>query len=681
MSKTKRENCAFGVHFDIHVNNTGRAYIGNKYDPSEVEDFIKAVKPDYLQTDTKGHYGLSPYPTKVGATCHLDANVDVLKSWREITKKYGVALFAHHSSVFDVSAVDRHPEWAARNENGEIISVIPKDEHGEGADLRNDTCPAFHYISTFGPYVDEQLIPQLVEIANEYELDGVWMDGEVWANQFDYSVWAAQEYKKRFGRPLPKKGDEDYHNFVQFLRQGCREYIDHWTSEVHKQSPDFQIASAWGYTMLMPEKPIDNINFISGDFLGFDGPNFGRFCSRCMSNHGKPWDIMAWGVNTGPEYSFGNDCVYVKEGIQLCQEAAVALSVGGGFQYCVPQKNGGIPRFLIEPTMQVADFYRARQPFCFRAKHVHQVAVILSEASGYHNDSYVFNHSHHTNNSAFAALSAAMDNQYSAEVLMSYQVIERDISDYGLIIVPEVEDFEPEIREKLINYVENGGSLIIVGANSPKYFADVLGVEIEDGIKGNNFLHIEEKNGFFASMYTKYCVIKDVKDDVEVLNRFYTKYMPKSYSLSKDEVSYVATTVRNYGKGKIAGIYYDYTPYHKDQRSAGSRRVFASVMEILFPEPMVKVDGSHLVDVSIMTKDGKLCVNLVNMGGKAFSGVDKTFDELPPICDLKIEIAYDKAPKSVWIEPEHVKPDYVYEDGKIRFGLDRLDIHSVIVIE
>ena len=48
-NRKKRADCAFGVHFDLHANLTDRNHVGEKYDPTSVEEFIQRVKPDYLQ--------------------------------------------------------------------------------------------------------------------------------------------------------------------------------------------------------------------------------------------------------------------------------------------------------------------------------------------------------------------------------------------------------------------------------------------------------------------------------------------------------------------------------------------------------------------------------------------------------------------------------------------------------
>jgi hypothetical protein len=60
----------------------------------------------------------------------------------------------HYSGIWDDKAVADHPDWAAINANGK-----PNDRA----------------TSVFGPYADTLMIPQLRELAEEYDVDGVWV--------------------------------------------------------------------------------------------------------------------------------------------------------------------------------------------------------------------------------------------------------------------------------------------------------------------------------------------------------------------------------------------------------------------------------------------------------------------------------------------------------------------------
>ncbi|HQM69388.1 MAG TPA: hypothetical protein PK521_08780 [Bacteroidales bacterium] len=123
-----------------------------------VQTIIDRVQPDYIQTDCKGHTGYTSYPTKVGNPAPGFVG-DPLRIWREVTARNGVALYMHYSGVWDTRAIELHPEWAAL--------------HADGTRDKEKT-------SVFGTYVDQLLVPQLKELAGDYDVDGVWVDGECW---------------------------------------------------------------------------------------------------------------------------------------------------------------------------------------------------------------------------------------------------------------------------------------------------------------------------------------------------------------------------------------------------------------------------------------------------------------------------------------------------------------------
>ena len=98
MNRKNRKECFFGVHFDFHAM-PGET-VGAVYEPEVVAKMLDTVKPDFVQCDTKGHPGLSSYPTKAGNQADEIAH-DVLRMWRDLTSERGIRLYAHHSGLFD----------------------------------------------------------------------------------------------------------------------------------------------------------------------------------------------------------------------------------------------------------------------------------------------------------------------------------------------------------------------------------------------------------------------------------------------------------------------------------------------------------------------------------------------------------------------------------------------------
>ena len=90
MKRKRRTDSFFGMHFDFHAK-CDQENIGSTADPEQINRLLKRVKPDFIQCDTKGHFGYSSYPTKVGLSSPNQA-ADILRMWRDVTEKNNVAL-------------------------------------------------------------------------------------------------------------------------------------------------------------------------------------------------------------------------------------------------------------------------------------------------------------------------------------------------------------------------------------------------------------------------------------------------------------------------------------------------------------------------------------------------------------------------------------------------------------
>lgn len=649
--KKKRRESFFGMHFDFHAK-PGQTNIGEFCDYDAVDLLLREVKPDYIQCDTKGHNGISSYPTKVGNPAP-QMKGDILKMWREVTEKYDVALYAHHSGVLDAAAVAGHPEWAALNVEGKM------------SDQKWET-------SVFSPYVDELLIPQLIEIANEWRLDGAWVDGECWGAIEDYSEWARAAYKKETGLDLPAEDDAGgREKFREFCRDGFRRYLDHYCDEVHRRAPGFEIASNWMFTSYTPDRPNGKTDFISGDYSQKDSMRTAFFEGRALQNSKCPWDLMAWGFN--------ERCT--KETSQLCAEAAAVIALGGGFQVYNPQLIGSVQKCAIPIWKKTAEFCREREDVCHKATPHHEGAVLLSSRAIQAHKQNLFRWASSWNPSpteygldTHGLLYALLDAGYSTEVLLSYQfddMSDGELSQYAFIAVSNLDVIEENIRERLGKYVKNGGNVVICGVDSASIFAKELGVKIL-GIDADIdavYPFTRGRRGMLKSSFLDVAVA-----DADVIGRCSLKFS------TNDTESKIFSTRRRDGKGAWIGIYSNFGLY-KDAASAGARDAIEDAISSVYPRKAVEISGTHEIQVILTEKNGALNVNLLNVSGHHSDPSFANFDEITPMYNIAVSIAYPNEPSCITEMPSGRKLDFCREDGRITLTLDKLEIHSVIVIK
>jgi hypothetical protein len=654
--RLRRKDCFLGFHFDLHPSLRDNA-LGRDVTDEMVEQFLAKTKPDYVQYDYKGHVGYVGYPSKVSTSA---PNIkDSLEVWRRVTARNGVALFIHFSGVLDGLAVQDHPEWARLDAAGE------RD--------RQQT-------STFGPYVDERMIPQLKEAIEKYDVDGVWVDGECWGTKPDYSPAAVKAWREASGMEPPKKpGDPGWQQFLEFHRQQFRKYVKHYADVLHAFKPTFQIASNWLYTTYVPERPELPVDYLSGDYLGNASISTARLEARYLDAVGKPWDLMAWGFQRG-----GAEGISHKPSMQLNQEAMIVLMQGGGFQvYYQPTRAGKLDEKLVDVMTKVASFCRARQALSHKSESVPQIGLVFSKKSLYEYTAppprparpgappqpepapRLFGGWGNMVNPARGLLDALVENHYSVDVIPDWKLAEV-AAQYPMLAVPDWGNLGEETKEVLAGYVNKGGQMLLVGAANGALFARELGVTLTDRASDQPaFVTGEEVFGNMRGLW------QDVEPgSAEVIESRYP-----TYDATRD--AKCAATLSKFGAGRIAAIYGPVGGVFAATHAAAPRQFVKRVVDRIF-KPMAQVEGPPTVDVALRRKNGKLLLHLGNCTGMQVAADYSASDFVPAVGPLRISVRMQQKPARVTLEPQGRALAGSWKDGVWSGTLDRLDVHAIV---
>lgn len=641
-----RAHSYFGLHFDFHAGPDCKE-VGKNVDAAMVNNLIDKVKPDFIQVDCKGHPGYSSYPTKVGNPVPGFVR-DQLRIWRDVTAERGVSLYMHYSGVWDSRSVELHPNWAAIGADG----IRSKEK-----------------TSVFSNYADSLLIPQLKELSSDYGVDGVWVDGDCWAHQLDYSAKALDLFTKKTGLiEIPRKpGDPNWKEFLQFSRDGFKAYVTKYVNELHAYNPKFQVASNWAFSTLLPEPVTIPVDFISGDFSALNSMNSARSEARFIRNQGKPWDLMAWGFSW-----IGNEegTQSVKTPPQIERELATVISLGGGVQIYLQQKrDGSIYNWMIPLLSEAAKFCRERQPWCQGVTGIPQIGLILSTDALYAKTNRLFGGFDRELTPLKGILQNLLASQYVVDIVAEHHL--KDINKYPLLIYPEWETITPGFKKKLLDYVSAGGSLLLVGPNSASLFKEELNISIKTppSVKNNGL----ENNGWIAELMSlSQGVVPGA--GVRSFGRYYQ-------AVNMDGPSEIAATITPYGKGMLAATHLELGKAYTNRSAPVMRDFLASLVKEIFPEPAVSVTGSHYVDVTLNRKGGMKIVNLINASGPHDNEKVMVHDEITPLGPLKIKIRNESKPAKVTLQPENKILPFTYDKGFIYCTLPELGIHEMIVLE
>ena len=588
----------FGLHFDFHASpERGEDLsIGETLKEEEIRQICRELRPDFLQVDTKGHPGWASFPSKMGNSMPRFTG-NPLQLWRQVTREEGVGLYAHYSGVADTRYVTLHPDHAATTRSGK------KDRWAT---------------RTNGPYVDSLLIPQLCELARDYGLDGAWVDGECWAAIPDYDPRTVADFKRETG--LDARTDSSA--FRHYCRDLFRRYLNHYVDSVHSRCPGFRVCSNWAFSDEMPEAVCADVDFLSGDFRDEDSMFWARYTARAISKQHRPWDLMAWSFR---RFTYGYHIP--KHPVQLMQEAATVISLGGGFSIYVTQQRDGSPRTArILELKSVAEFMHARERWTFGGVPRKQIAVLLSTYDRYESIRTLFSRA--GSEPAMGLVNILCDAGRSVTLLSEHDL--QEAAEYPVIIVPNLRvGLAPETVGALTDYAEKGGSLVLVGERT----AEVFG--------------------------------RDGTTPSDTPGRDGALQQPSVTSLEKGKLALIPEDI---GSQYVTGARYE----HRDFLTGLLDGMYdAGVKVIQTPGPLEVVD---------MEKDGRRLIQLINAGGQHHNVKVYSEDRIPPLTDIVLDIRTDRKPRAIRLQPEGRKLRFSYKDGVASVRIPRLDIHGVLEI-
>ena len=666
-SRRRRSDCFFGMHSDFHAKPEDDLVIGATLREEDIREICETLKPDFLQIDCKGHPGYTSYPSDMGNAMPSFA-CDPLAIWRRVTKEYGIPLYMHFSGVYDIKYCTENEGERTVNADGSPTNSVRLD----------------------GSYLDEYFIPQISEIVEKYDVDGIWVDGDCWAVRNDYHESTIAKFEEvsgiSLGGNIPRRKTDPYFDeLTSFTRDQFRTYLRYYVDRLHEKFPELEICSNWAFSDHMPEGVCANVDFLSGDLNPVDCVNSARYAGRMLAGQGLPWDLMSWGFRF---QIYKTPLVPQKHATQLMQEAAAVISLGGAYQNNVSQFADGSPDIKnVRKSRALADFVHQRRPFCFGGKPYHQAAMLVPTFDRYKEMSTPFSRE---GMEKYMGLTALLCDSGQSLEIVSEAKLEGHYSEYPLIIVPELySGLADETVEKLREYTTGGGSLLLVGSKTAKFFAErdfpFCSEFYTETPETPNFANCSighRKEAFRETMPSYFSldgedlgvtfgasVISTLSGGETVVGRLHRSFRDGGVPFA---------SVIPYGSGKLGVIGANLGSQYNEGMQYQHRTLVSAMAEKLY-DPIARIESADgMVELVSLDKDGELILQLLNALGEHTNTRSVTETRIPPSENIRISVRLDKKPLAVILHPEGRTLDFEYREGRVYFTVDRLDIHSAI---
>lgn len=665
--KTWHDEAFFGLHTDLHAGENDTV-LGRDLTVEHLVEELGKIKPDFVQCDCKGHPGYTSYPTEVGQASPGIVK-DSLRIWREASKQLGIPLIMHYSGVWDTAALKKHPDWGRVNLslNGKE-SWMPRvmDEFNRD---KNFTC-------NLSDYTDKYMIPQLLEIIENYDVDGFWVDGESWACAPCYCERCRSGYRMKTGRDTvpEKEGEDGWEEWLAFHRVNFEDHVRRFADAVHARKPGCSVCSNWMYTMRQPDDISVPVDYISGDFEWIWSTARAGVEARFMDSRGIGWDLMAWGFTShGPMKDWEFKTVPA-----LCQEAAVVMSCGGAFMiYDIPNRPGTLVGWHMDHIAEVARFCRERQDFCKDTHSVPQAAVIHTKEHYYAGNEPLYIPQKATDQ-VEGALHALLENSLHVDIVSGDDFVRKG-KKYPLCVLAEQGHLSDEVFKAAQDYVREGGALIVSGSEHTRKFDEMLGVSDMGRYAGEgteDSVFIPQANRVVCGI-GKWRLVK--AEAAEVVQ-------PILYSRDLGDAAqdsgWPAAVIRKYGKGVIAGIFGPVFESYSFSHYPGMRSFIREIIAAMKVEELVQIEAPARVAVTIREKDRRKMVHFVNLGcDQPLSPRNTIVENVTPAGPVKVSMKMETKPAAVCLAPGGQPVRWNYGDGCFSAAIDSIDIYDILVVE
>ena len=664
--------CYFGFHHDLHADPTDTT-LGTRCGLAELAPMLRLAGVEFVQTDSKGHPGYTSWVSHTpGASVAPGLAQDALAQWRAATRALGIPLHAHYSGIWDQAAGAKFPEWCLLTADGTPAGA-PYTIPGWPTNPTALMCPR-------GPYLEQLLIPQLLEMIDRYEIDGFWVDGDIWAMQPCYCPRCRAAYSAATGEESPpvEPHDPRWPQWWAFTRRGFEDYITRYCDAVHRHKPGVLVCSNWLQTFQNPGAPSVPTDWISGDNVPVWGLDGSRCQARFISTRGKPWDIMLWDFYAAHGLTEPASPWITKPVQMLQQEAAVVMALGGHVQACDAPwtpcglRTGQHVPWRMRRVREMGRFVKARRALCLDTETIPQVAVLHSEHHAYAAPS-----GHNLLDVDVAPVEGAvfnlLENHYGVDVLDEWALLPR-LADFPVVVAPEQSDMSEEMVTALRAYVAHGGKLLLTGAAGfDRFGAEFLGVTAGTLIEHATY-HLRAADGATPLYSNNWRLLETA--GAKTLSQLGTTPLLDEYLLP-----HPAATVHRYGKGKVLYVPADLFRDFAHNRYALTRALVGEWLRALAGRLPITVRGPVCVDVVLRRQGSRSIIHFINRAsGIPNQPQNGAVDEIPPVGPLTITWHRPTPPRRVRLAFEKSDLQWDYTPGLLRATVPLVHIHAAVVV-
>jgi len=693
MNKTESQDWLSGTLFNLLIDYYPEIPVRPYGSGATRENHLELLRPldlGYVCIYAKGHSGRTTYKSALG-TRHPMLAHDMPAFYRDITNELGIKLILYYSGLVDGIAALRNPDWVMRNYDGSSSVDLDPSKQGMSTAAHHELIRTFllYPLCPLSGYFDEWVAVHLREMVENYNPDGIWVDGD-WPGPC-YCHRCETRFREETGHvgPLPvhtdaTPGGEAYRAFWVRL---TREWRLRLRTFIHSLKADCLYSSG---NINTHSDSTSSLDWRSGDFFSPRLPRLMQSCAmRRYTNQGVPYD--AYTVDTAFLHERPHRRSRTKTLQRMLQEGAGVLANGGKWGYWTyPMPNGALIPSRMRHAKIARDFAREREAICLGTQPVDWTAILEIEP-------------HHTianDSNSWGACKALIELHRSPQIIDETQLAS-DMP-FDLLVIANQTSLaraKREVFETLRAWVEGGGKLLTTGTTiQHPAMQELLGVQLEkEAVLREGHIRlpycppasVDEKWDRVLPVEAEawYSLYRSWDDENIDMRHFATNY-PMDGVMDEEnpeDAGFPAATIRRLGKGIAAHVPSAIFSHYWTYGEAPLRSWIREMLDDLQPARLFETDAPCFVEVALRRKNDALLVHFLNGNtGRdlACAGTDDlTVDDIPAIGPLTSWIRCARQPAAVTLEPGSTPMETSWENGVLKVIAPRLEIHHCLRID
>lgn len=547
---------------DMHIDDWDPTFL-SEFDPEVYVACLKKAKLQNAMLYFQSHVGLCYYPTASGKMHKaFVGREDAMRRLVDLCHENGITVTGYYSLIYNTVEHDRHPEWRMVSPNGRS----KRDEkseiaHGDFTDAAKGAryglcCPN-------NPGYRDFVATQIREMAEYFTVEGMFYDMLFWPHMCHCEHCKAR-WAREVGGELPAEenwSDARWLLHMHKRREWMGEFA-HWVTDLTKSLiPGVSVEHNVAFSALPSSKSANCEEVVSAcDYAGGDlyhGVYSHSFVCKFYRSitQNQPFEFML--TRCSPGLSTHTQL----KSLDVLRSATAVTAANHGATLVID---------AIDPvgTLDARVYERLGQVFGeFESYDAYMKGKPMEELGLYYSLKSKFNPRGEKMTNYAGALNT-VETAVGANILCGVTGTFHDLNGYKVLMAPMLTDEDRADLDRIVNYVQNGGSLYFSGGDCgillEKFFgAKVKGRTVESEVyisptdrAGDIFGHYNKK---YPLQFKTTAPILDTAGDADVLATVtlpYTNQGEIRFASIHSNPPGISTEIpamltKNFGKGRV----------------------------------------------------------------------------------------------------------------------------------